>query len=164
MVDADSSPRDFRYSAGDARQAHDLLKITVALACARKLRADGRRLELDSRGGLKIDPPLDSDQQRRYAISGSVLERLLAPPLKNWAEYIDGASMFLEQLVAAGARPGEADGRLVADLADNANATRMRMLVDFYSSAAVKLLRADAILRAEEERTSSWWRRAFAWR
>jgi hypothetical protein len=164
MVEAVSSPRGLTYSAEDARQARDLLRITVALQCARRLRADGRKLGFDSRGGLRIDPPLDSDQIRRYAGSAAVLERLLSSPLKHWAEYIDAAAVFLEQLVAVGARPREAAGRLVADLPNDANARRMRMLVDFYSSAAVKLLRADAILRAEEERNAPWWRRALAWR
>lgn len=162
MVDAVSSPRDFTYSAQEARQAHALLKISIALACARKLRDEGRRLVLDSRGGLMVDPPLDSDQHRRYAGSGTVLEKLLSPQLKNWSEYIDGASVLLERLAAAGARPRESDGHLIADLPHGA--TELRVMVAFYSAAAAKLLRAQAIVEAEEERVSPWWRRAFAWR
>lgn len=162
MVDAPSLPSEIRYSAAQARQARALLEICAALACARKLRAEGHRLELDSRGGLKADPPLDDDERQRHASSGPVLEKLLSPQLKDWAEYIDGASLLLEELAAAGARPREADGRLVADLPDGA--ARVRMKMDFYGAAALKLLRAQAIVRAEAQQPSPWWRRAFAWR
>lgn len=162
MADAPSKPGEIRYSAAQAREARALLEICAALACARKLRAEGRRLAFDSRGGLTVDPPLDDDERLRYASAGPALEKLLSPPLKDWAEYIDGASVLLEELAAAGARPREADGRLLADLAPDA--ARMRIRMDFYSAAAVKLLRAQAIVHAAAQQPAPWWRRAFAWR
>jgi hypothetical protein len=162
MDDAVSSSTEFTYSAQEARQAEVLLKISIALACARKLRDDGRRLELDSRGGLMVHPPLDSFQQRRMAESGALLEKLLSPQHKQWADYMDGALQFIEQLIADGARPRVTDGRLVADLPEDA--TCARAMMEFYGAAAIKLLRAHAIARTEEQRHSPWWRKVVAWR
>jgi hypothetical protein len=161
MAGAVSSLFHFTYRAADAREARALLKISSALACARKLKREGRRLKLDGRGGLMVAPPLDSQQRRRYSSVAPVLEKLLSPELKNWAEYINGASVLLERLVAAGARPREVEGELVADVP--AGDMQARMAMDLYGPAVVKLLSAHAIVRAEQERVALWRRRTFAW-